>query len=161
MASSSQMKPIGAEWSQLEPSGAKWSQVEPIGAKWSQVEPSGAKWSQVAPRGAKWSQVEPSEAKWSQVGPSGAKRGQINENRAPTNHGSKMVEMNRENSMGVLVTDKQMLQKTRFRGGVVVQNPVFSCVFSCPCFQNPIFCMLFGKNLQSRRHSTGPRRDQI
>ena len=65
------------------------------------------------------------------------------------------------NSMGVLLTDKQMLQKTRFRGGGVVQNPVFSCVFSCPCFQNPIFCMLFRKNLQPRRQSTGPRRDQI
>ena len=28
------------------------------------------------------------------------------------------------------------------------QNPVFLRAFSCPCFQNPIFCMLFEKNLQ-------------
>ena len=51
--------------------------------------------------------------------------------------------------------------KKRGFDGSLVQNHVFSCVFSYPCFQNPIFCMLFGKNLQSRRQSTGPRRDQI
>ena len=43
----------------------------------------------------------------------------------------------------------------------LVQKPVFSRVFSCPCFQNPVFCLLFKKKLQPRRQSTGPRRDQI
>ena len=50
--------------------------------------------------------------------------------------------------------------KKRGFDGSLVQNHVFSRVFSYPCFQNPIFCMLFRKNLQPRRQSTGPRRDQ-
>jgi hypothetical protein len=121
--------------------------VEPCGAKWSQVEPSGAKWSQVEPSGVNRSQVESSGAKWSQVAPSGAKWSQVADERREF-HGS-------------LTYRQANAVKNEVSRGGLVQNPVFSCVFSCPCFQNPFFCMFFGKNLQPRRQSTGPRRDQI
>ena len=41
------------------------------------------------------------------------------------------------------------------------QNPVFLRVFSCPCFQNPIFCMLFEKIYSPGGDPGGPWQDQI
>ena len=40
------------------------------------------------------------------------------------------------------------------------QNPVFLHAFSCPCFQNPIFCMLFEKFYSPGGDPGGPWQDQ-
>ena len=61
------------------------------------------------------------------------------------------------NSMGVLLTDKQMLQKTRFRGGGWCRTLCFHVFFLVHVSKTPFFACFSGKICSS----TGPRRDQI
>jgi hypothetical protein len=57
--------------------------------------------------------------------------------------------MNRENSMGVLLTDKKVLQKTRFRRFPGAEPGVFTCFF-LSMFSKPNFLLAFQEKVAAQ-----------